>query len=560
MLGRTLLGSLVLVTAIGCNAPPEGGSVVITPNPATAGDTLRIDITDATDPNGDEVTYLYSWERDGEPVDALRGEETVPSDQLGRGELWTVKVTPSDSKKFGLVLTDSLEIKNAPPRITSLSLQPTAPRGTDDVVATVATADADGDPVTVDFAWTVNGLPVSESGDRLTPGSFGGGDEIRVTATPNDGFDDGESVTSDSVEVSSGAPSITGVEITPSGRVTVDSVLTCVPVGWSDPDGDPPGYTFDWKRNGRSVSSSEVFAVSGSNVGDELICTVTPTDGELEGSPRSSAAVFVEEPGCGPVGLPTDPHSGLSFVPDQVAPSGGFAIDGSTGEARAWCDGDVEVPVHLDLLIYGADFAFTGDVADVCAVRLVPDAGVVPVEEHRFSAALTGPTVSYDHHGITLRAGEFSATDLIYEVSIGTVGSCLNRRYSGEWAGDFATLLESQDWGIYVGEMSSEIEAAFNDPANNDPDSDEDVYDLHRAGYMIGASQMAETVDTQVFFAAMAFEVDSTDWTLVPDGGADYTRIRASTAVPGTTPPTQAVYTLNSYLYVWNAAPLLLGG
>jgi hypothetical protein len=556
---------LVAGALAGCNAAPAGGSVRINPDPATSSDTLRLEIVeDATDANGDAVEYLINWQRDGETIDALRGNETVTPDRTRRGELWSVTVTPSDTKKFGPVLTAAAEIRNGLPRVDSLSLQPTRPTSRDTVVATASTSDADGDAVTLEYAWTVDGTTVAATGAELSPEYFGGGDEIRVTVTPHDGTEAGEPVTSEPVVAGNTRPSISGVEIQPGGRVTTESVLTCVPVGWSDADGDPPGYTFDWTRNGTPIAAVAVLDVGGSSDGDALQCTVTPFDGTDEGTPMSSTVVTVGDEitiGCDPVEMPADPYVGRSFEPNQVAVSGTFAVDGATDEARGWCGAEGEIPLSIDLIIYNASFASTGSAADVCAVRLVPDSGRAPLGEHLFRAALTGSEVSYGHHGFTLTAGSFTAVDYRFESGIGTIGSCLARRYnSSRWGDDFGEVLEAQDWGLYVGEMSAEIDTAFSDPFNDDPSDPEDLYSLHSAGYVIGASQQASAyVGTQVFFAGLIYEVDDGDWTLVPDGGTPYTRVRASTAVPGTRNPSEAIYSISSYLYVWQAGPLLIG-
>ena len=91
-----------------------------------------------------------------------------------------------------------------------ISLTPVAPmEGVDDLVCSVSTAssDTDGDSITYNFAWTVNGSPfgsASNSGTSSIVSQYdtSNGDEWICTVTPNDGDDDGATVSA-TVNVSS---------------------------------------------------------------------------------------------------------------------------------------------------------------------------------------------------------------------------------------------------------------------------------------------------------------------------------------------------------------------
>jgi hypothetical protein len=86
------------------------------------------------------------------------------------------------------------ESSNEPPVVTSLSLTPDPPSTADTLTANATATDPDSDPVTLTFAWLINGTTVpGETTNTLDLSLFSiaSGDQIMVEATPNDGFDDG---------------------------------------------------------------------------------------------------------------------------------------------------------------------------------------------------------------------------------------------------------------------------------------------------------------------------------------------------------------------------------
>ena len=138
------------------------------------------------------MNLSYECELGGSVV----GTATTLTYAFTRGDVVTCTVTPDDANGSqwgqGPSTSSSLTIGNTAPQITSLTLSPTAVDVTTPVVATATTTDADGDPVTVSYVWTVAGNVVNGvTGDTLDPSYFSRGDTISVDATPNDGFDDG---------------------------------------------------------------------------------------------------------------------------------------------------------------------------------------------------------------------------------------------------------------------------------------------------------------------------------------------------------------------------------
>ncbi len=177
---------------------------------------------------------------------------------------------------------------NTAPVATSVSLTP-SDAGTDDTLtATVATFDADGHDVTVSYAWVVNGSPIGETGETLDGALwFDKGDEVAVTVTPNDGQDDGTSLTSAVVTIANTAPVAPVAAISPSSPSEADDLLCEVSTEAADADGDILGYAATWTVDGVASSAATTTTLSGDTVpasatsGSEVwACTLTASDGE----------------------------------------------------------------------------------------------------------------------------------------------------------------------------------------------------------------------------------------------------------------------------------------
>lgn len=83
------------------NCPPSQPAVEITPPFPTALDSLTCEIVvESFDPDGDAVSYEFSWERRGVPV--LETTDTVDASSLGIDDDWVCIATPSDGMDAGL--------------------------------------------------------------------------------------------------------------------------------------------------------------------------------------------------------------------------------------------------------------------------------------------------------------------------------------------------------------------------------------------------------------------------------------------------------------------------
>lgn len=121
------------------NSPPEIRSVRIVPDPIRPGDSIGVDVS-GSDRDGDDVTFEYRWEKNGQPAGTGRRLEGT----LRRNDSVSVRITPYDGEVRGNFLVVRREVKNYPPSIEGM----VDARLADGVyTGTVRATDGDGDPL-----------------------------------------------------------------------------------------------------------------------------------------------------------------------------------------------------------------------------------------------------------------------------------------------------------------------------------------------------------------------------------------------------------------------------
>jgi hypothetical protein len=214
------------------NHPPEMRSLHIEPDQPARGTRVRA-IASAVDPDGDRVEFHYRWSVDGVPVPG--DTSTIEIHGASVGSTVDVEVSASDGYlDADDALRASANVINRPPRMTGVGVDPPSKVAPGDPISAVAQAqDPDGDPVSFEYAWQVNGEPVSERGTLFSTEGLAYGDVIRVVVTATDGRDDSRPMESVEVTVGSAHPEITS---TPPGMDA--SGVFRYAVTATDPDGD----------------------------------------------------------------------------------------------------------------------------------------------------------------------------------------------------------------------------------------------------------------------------------------------------------------------------------
>lgn len=200
------------------------------------------------------------------------------------------------AKELGECLSDPLVIANIPPKIQSARLQPGTPRKGDDLYVEIKTFDGDGDNVTVDYEWFINGeiIPQQALDD---PAVLNGelikrGYRVSVKITPSDGETKGRAIILEN-RVANSAPVVSDeLETEFNGSVYSAKIKAF------DPDGDrityylklaPEGMTIDpetgvitWLVTPDDEGEHDVIVSVKDGHGGEIILPFTTTIGFLE--------------------------------------------------------------------------------------------------------------------------------------------------------------------------------------------------------------------------------------------------------------------------------------
>ncbi len=185
------------------NAAPSGAAIAIEPAAPGDGDDLSCTIvTEATDPNGDALTYRFGWARNG--ADAGVNSATVGAALTSGGDTWTCTVTPNDGALDGAPTSVSVTIAqgNRAPSAPGVSITPAAPTDDDVLTCVIDTesVDPDGDTVTYSYAWSVDGVDAGVSAASVNAARTRAGETWTCSVTANDGNMSGAAGTA-SVEV-----------------------------------------------------------------------------------------------------------------------------------------------------------------------------------------------------------------------------------------------------------------------------------------------------------------------------------------------------------------------
>ncbi len=277
-------------TTIG-NAPPTA-AVAISPSAPRSPDEL-VASPSGIDPEDDPVTFAFAWTVDG--VDAGIDGPIVPPSATARNQRWEVRVTPNDGTDDGRVVTASAVIGNLPPVLSDLVLTPGVPGTNDTLTATPEASDPDDDPVTVAYAWSVNGEVVQEGPEDTLPSTaFARGDTVFVTGTPSDGAQEGAPLTSESVSVQNAPPEVLTAALD-ADTVTQDDMLSLIDLTTTDADGDEVTTTVAWHLDGEVLpdETEPTLSVDGLPRDGSITAVITPTDGVDDGEPFETAPTTI---------------------------------------------------------------------------------------------------------------------------------------------------------------------------------------------------------------------------------------------------------------------------
>lgn len=339
--------------------PPRVDAAVVEPQPLTALD----DATLALLPSGDPEAFEVLWFVDG--AHAHTGA-TLPAGSHHRDEVVHATVTPLDPLGGQPVATPAVIVANSPPSATGARIVP------DPLSEALAATcrldgfvDADGDGQSARVLWYVDEA-LAHEGPSLHPLHFARGDEVRCRAFPDDGEAEGAPVWSQTVEVANTPPTLATLALEPAQPVTGD-LVTAVPLGAFDLDGDPVDVVIDWYVDGAWVGTGPTCPVP--LVRDQQLDLVAvPDDGTDLGVEVYSLPTVVAN--SGPVVaearyVPAAPRAGepLALDLELVDPEGdpildvviGWRIDGVERYSASIGPGELVEGQVVEGLVQGDD-------------------------------------------------------------------------------------------------------------------------------------------------------------------------------------------------------------
>jgi hypothetical protein len=264
-------------------------AVAISPSSPGTNDVLFLQVVT------EAPSWSIVWSLDGEAQAAWNGQSVIPAEVTARGQTWTVEVTTVSALGTETAAAEaSVEIVNTPPVATlALGLAPLVSEGELLTVAVVS-EDPDGDVVSLEHAWSVDGEAVDgDQGGQLSSAYFDKGQLVQVAVTPTDGLEPGATVLSNTALVVNTPPWLDQVTVDPPNG-TVQTIFTCLPDGWSDPDpADTEQHLFEWTVGGQPAGTGQTLIAPSFAKHDVIQCQATPADNETTGPTRLSPQLLV---------------------------------------------------------------------------------------------------------------------------------------------------------------------------------------------------------------------------------------------------------------------------
>ena len=306
----------------------------------------------ATD-DGDLTALEVRWESDQHvsPLDATppaaNGAIQFQTDELVPGEhTITVTVTDGAEQSHSDTVAITVVAENLPPSMPSVGIDPLGADTEDDLTCVASgSVDPEGELVTYEYAWEVNGASYPWTGQVIDADDTERDDEWTCLATPVDPQGLAGDTGFATVIVGNTLPSFTSVVLSPIPAYE-DTTLECAPSGWFDPDGDPEGALHEWWIGGvQSAATGAQLTGADFDHFDEVTCVAIPWDGANQGNPLTSNTVTIEntpplDPTVELVPLPLHVDEDLECLVTNPDPD----VDGDavTYEIRWSRDGTVE--------------------------------------------------------------------------------------------------------------------------------------------------------------------------------------------------------------------------
>lgn len=242
----TLLGGTAIPPVAASNHSVPNAALTLDPNPAHPNETVVVDATESSDPDGESVTCTFDLDGDGE-TDRESQECLVETQYSQTGEVPVTVRVIDPSGQFDEATETLVVTENAPPS-ASVTYEPSHPDPGEEVRLD-ASDSIDDDGEVIEYRWDldsdgeidrVDGPTTSRTFDEL------GDYAISVTVVD----DDGATATAEvSVPVRENRPPTAALAVNP-GTVETDEVVRLLAGESTDPDGTIVEWAFDLNGDG----------------------------------------------------------------------------------------------------------------------------------------------------------------------------------------------------------------------------------------------------------------------------------------------------------------------
>ncbi|HEY6854066.1 MAG TPA: PKD domain-containing protein [Gemmatimonadales bacterium] len=328
---------------------------------ADEGATVQFDGTGSTDPDGDALTYSWTF------GDGSSGSGPTPTHVYADNGSYTVTLLVSDGSLMASAATTA-NVANVAPAVGAIAGANIADGDTYSATGSFTDPGADTWTATVDYGDGSGAQPLALVGKNFSlshvyshvgPGPF----TVTVTVQDDDGGTGSASATVavkvNRAPVANAGASVTGSE---GAAVHFDGSAS------SDPDGDALTYawTFGDGSTGSGINPSHVYADNGT-----YTVTLTVSDGALSGSAVTTATIANVAPVVTPI-----PDAALVGGEHYVA-SGSFSDPGAdTWTATVdYGDGSGAQPLALSGNAFQLDHAYRAGGTFTVVVSVIDDDG-----------------------------------------------------------------------------------------------------------------------------------------------------------------------------------------
>ncbi|MFT7521419.1 MAG: hypothetical protein ACI9MC_003570 [Kiritimatiellia bacterium] len=268
------------------NSAPRAEVSIDPPSPSASDNIVATGY--GVDPDNDPTFVEFAWYRNGSPS-GFRGA-VLDHQSTRRGDTWEVRVTAKDGDNDGPPTILSFDIVNALPYVQSVVMNTDEAKAPDTLRVTAEVVDPDGDPLTLEYEWYVNGEEGGSS-DRTFSGSFGAGDKVWARVRGDDGRGAGEWVTGPVTRITNTRPTGVVASVAPAPPFAADApdeemdLLCAIEEVATDVDGDDIRYYVKWTVDGVPFVKGTTTTVTGDSVsfsytnpGEHWACEVVADD------------------------------------------------------------------------------------------------------------------------------------------------------------------------------------------------------------------------------------------------------------------------------------------